>query len=821
MDIRELRNINTDMLPSVIWDWCARPTPEKIDNALFRFSEMNIKKVFIRPSNGLVIKYLSDDFFELIRTSARRSAKYGISLWICDDLGVSSGTGGGEIISVDDYRMRDFLKINPKDKEKTDKVIIENNDETLVLRDMSKMRVGKRYAVADITDDFVTDCFIGEVYEKYFKECKRFIGYEIEGFSASLNMTSSSLYSKSAEPDLKKIGKAFLEGNEKVKTEYYENLNNALLSNFTDKIGATLKGKELLFSIGVSGDFVTSRQLHYIKSDMPYLEIDFQNIDIVEIKLLTSICSQFEKMPSFRMKTPSYSNCSERFSLAMQLSSLGGKIVYDSIPFSLTDRRKYEKHNTILSPFAEKDMAQRIARMCSTANSLEDKSDLLLIFPTKMTNSGEVYDEFLALANELYEKNIPFHISDEYVLSSFAQKCENKIKIGKNTYSKVLMPDGVSYFDKTVSLLDGVERFGISESVTPFSSDGKITFSVRTSENQTFYFVTALEDAQITYNGENTLYIMDMADGEVYRVPVQSFKMKKGQTACFFTDSEDIYCDDAPPIAGGVIFEDFEDSHTLPFTLTYYDDNLLPLKKVNACFGRKAYRESLTDDLHKEFYSLFEGEVVRVKYPFNVSFIPDRLECFIENASSIDKITINGTEIEDLTPSEKDTSFFGTDIAPYLAEGKNTLMLEYKKHNNYDSSFVGLAPSYYAVYDLTSFEPVILKGDFDFTDEKICKRDETATTSPYYYGKMVYTVSLPESDLNGKKLKVTGDFDICKVRIGKRESYFFNNDALIELFDLDCGGTAEITIYNTPYNLFRKEEENAQSFKITDVKLCY
>ncbi len=618
MDLREIRNINKDALPAVIWDWCSRPQPEQIDSALQRFSEMNINKVFIRPSNGLVIKYLSDDFFELVRTAARRSARYGISLWICDEFGEASGIGGGEITSVGDYRMRDFVKVAPKDKEKTDEVISENSTEAVVLRNVSSLRASKRFPLANICDNFVSQCFIEEVYDEYFRQCKRFIGCEIVGFSTTVNIPSSTLYSSVVEPDAKKLSSVIFGDDASNKNEYYKGFNKALTNNFTNEISKRLKQKDMLFSVGVKGKQFISRQINYLSADVPYLEVDSNNINLVEIKMLTSICSQFNKRAHFRMKTPSYSKCDVRYFTAMFLASHGGTICYDSVPYSVSDRRKYEDNNTTLSIYAEKDISNRIARMCNLTQNTDDDADLLLVFPSFAINGAcpsqekenNIYDSFLKLVNTLCEKNISFHIADEYILDGYAKIENNCIIIGKNNYSKILLPEVDMFFDKTVELCEKIEKYEFTEDSPLFETEGKYSYLTRKDENYIYYFVTANEDLEITYKGEKPLYIVNMADGEIYHVTKNQFTLKNGHTASFIV-SDEIYCDDAPPIVDCVIFESSKKICDLPFMLCEADENLLPLKTVNACFGKKSYRESCIDDLHKEFYSLNEGDSLR------------------------------------------------------------------------------------------------------------------------------------------------------------------------------------------------------------------
>ncbi len=249
MDIREFKNTYTDCAPSIIWDWCAKPTAEEIDAKLMEFSEMGISSVFIRPSKGLVLPYLSGDFYELIRTVARRSARYGISLWICDENSPSSGNGGGEITSVPDYRMRDFVRGNA---EKTDEVIYENGSDSISLRDMSRVRASMRAPLSDITDAFVTECFLETVYDGYIRNCKRFIGEEIKGFMTGINLPEGAkLYSRSALARLngetaKSCGEKILSNDNKFTEKYNTELGGCIADNFTGCCGAIGNGKSCI-----------------------------------------------------------------------------------------------------------------------------------------------------------------------------------------------------------------------------------------------------------------------------------------------------------------------------------------------------------------------------------------------------------------------------------------------------------------------------------------------------------------------------------------------------------------------------------------------
>ena len=125
---------------------------------------------------------------------------------------------------------------------------------------------------------------------------------------------------------------------------------------------------------------------------------------------------------------------------------------------------------------------------------------------------------------------------------------------------------------------------------------------------------------------------------------------------------------------------------------------------------------------------------------------------------------------------------------------------------------------------MTSFEPVYLCGDFDVVDSRLTfsdgySNDVALSGMPFYYGSLSYEASLPESDLSGKFLKVCGSFDICRIKVGKREFTYYSEEPMLELFNLDGGMVAEITIFNTAYNLFRNQKSQPQSFGIEEIVL--
>lgn len=831
MDIREFKNTYSKYAPSLIWDWCAKPTAEEIDARLCEFSQMGISRVYIRPSKGLVLPYLSEDYFELIHTAARRSGKYGIKLVICDENSPSSGNGGGEITSVADYRMRDFLKIDKKDTEKFDEVISEDSAAALVLRDMSRMRASGRAPLADITDAFVTECFTDTVYSKYIRECKRFIGIEIEGFLTSISLPENAeIYSPAA---LKKLGKTSPADITTVdKKEYYNAVSECISENFTAFVKEKCNTNNLTLSVSAGGEKKLSRQMQYLKADNISLCTDTENPDFVQIKLAQSVSEQFEKPLNIRLLLPSFAPCSQRHNTAAFMAAFGAEsIVYDSVAFSLSDRRKYEKHTVAVSKFAEKAISDSLSRLCFAGTNTYSAAKVLVICDMQQ-------EKLLAdVAGKLLSLGIPFHMAEESVFEKLAFDSGDYITMGKCEYTSVITPDKaytkLQGFKGSIIIAD--ENTGYDsltgENVLAINADKALIINRRTDGNNEYIFVTSTgEDAAITVTPtEKKLFAADSSNGELYRIPESDgeckFTLKAGKTAMLIYSAE-LSADIAPPYTDDIEFTPHTKECDVPFALSAAEENILPLKNVNACFGRKSFRENSIDNLHKEFYALSDGETVKVKYPFNADLGNiGEVRAYIENADNLEFAELNGKKLTGFTPSPKDPRFMGVDITQLLADGKNTLALEYKKSNNYTPDFASFTPSHFYSYNITSFEPVYLCGDFDAERDSLTRLEEydsdiTKSGMEFYYGSLTYAAKLPDKDLSENILAVHGDFDICRIKIGKRSFTFFSETPMLEVFNLDCGAVAEITIYNTPHNLLRTSGEEAKPFGISSIELC-
>ena len=416
-----------------------------------------------------------------------------------------------------------------------------------------------------------------------------------------------------------------------------------------------------------------------------------------------------------------------------------------------------------------------------------------------------------------------------------AQVCPGTVKIGNSEYETLIVSDKEmlgAFSGKSISIYDDIDYESLKDKSAIDIFCDKTCYIARQKDGDDEYiFVTAQnEDTFISAEkSQKGIFVADSASGELYEVPekdgVPVFTLKAGKTALLIA-SEKVSADVAPPYTDDIEFTPHTEEAEVLFALSDAEENILPLKNVNVCFGRKSYRENSIDNLHKEFYALADGETVKVKYPFYADKNSiGEIMAYIENADNLDFVELNGKKISGFAPSSKDPRFMGVNITDCIADGKNTFALEYKKSNNYTPDFRSLTPSHFYSYNVTSFEPLYLCGDFDEKAGTLTKLDEyasdvTKSGMQYYYGALTYAVKLPETDLSGKAISVHGDFDICRIKIGKRNLTFFSETPMLEVFNLDGGIVCEITIYNTPYNLLRGANENPRPFGLEKIKLC-
>lgn len=821
MDLHDFKTVKNEYRPSVVWYLCGEPTAEEIDAGLKEFAEKGIGRIYLRPTMRLSVKYMSRDYFELVRTAARRSAHYGTELWLYDDNGESSGFCGGEITSVPEYRAAGFEEVPSGSVRKSDNIICENGKNTVIAAQMNDC--------ADICSGEAADCFTEHFYSALRGECHRFLGIEISGMVSNPRIDAKLPYSGEVyESFCRTTGKdaacMLREGTDgrSCRRKYLAEIADAAKNGFIEKNAEECRKSGLHFSL-LPGGRLLENQSVYRMSELPCIEFDCSAPDLTAVKRLTSCGEIFGIRTAVSIKTQRLAAANDRKSAAALCIMLGAdEIRYDGIPFSFADGEKYESSRFHLSLLGENALSEYIARLARIKAETRSTADVCLVFPTEYLRGlseneyKEAYAEIEKITKKLLHRGTDFHIIDEDMVDPGCYTADG-LSVGGNVYKTALLP-GVPCFAQRDLPNFFIPEADYSPDCGVISVSGTDTLvSSRTDGERIFTFVFSPHGGKIEAQYGGDIHLADASGGEIYLLPAaESGEVKLFADAgamTVFICGKTMYADEAPLAADGILLKKARESTGLPCELAEVCRNILPLKEVNACFGKKALRNDNIDNLRKKFYALPNGEHIKLKYPFeaDLSACGD-IAAYIEYGGSMDAVLLNGREVK-LTNAGR--GLWCAEIAGMLSNGKNTFALEYTKNSAYPNG---------ARYDSGSpagLSPIYLEGDFDTDGKGIAGSElnagDVSSAMPHCFGKLTYVLRLPPEIPRGTLLTAEGGFDAAVIRIGRREKTFFSSPARTELFGLDADCTAEIEICCSAHNLFSESGEELLPFGINRV----
>ena len=98
--VEELRQLFVDppseYRSAPLWVWHEEITKEGIDFQMRSFKEAGIGGVFVHPRPGLLIEYLSDEWFQLFDFAVQKGRELDMKVWIYDENSYPSGFAGGK-----------------------------------------------------------------------------------------------------------------------------------------------------------------------------------------------------------------------------------------------------------------------------------------------------------------------------------------------------------------------------------------------------------------------------------------------------------------------------------------------------------------------------------------------------------------------------------------------------------------------------------------------------------------------------------------------------------------------------------------------------
>ena len=84
------------------WSWNDRLEPEELRRQIRNMHEMEMRGFFMHARGGLEIEYLSEEWYDCIKTCVDEAKKLGMEAWAYDENGWPSGFAGGKLLENPD-----------------------------------------------------------------------------------------------------------------------------------------------------------------------------------------------------------------------------------------------------------------------------------------------------------------------------------------------------------------------------------------------------------------------------------------------------------------------------------------------------------------------------------------------------------------------------------------------------------------------------------------------------------------------------------------------------------------------------------------------
>ncbi|MGN1104859.1 MAG: hypothetical protein ACI4QI_08325, partial [Candidatus Coproplasma sp.] len=138
---------------------------------------------------GLITEYLSEKWFYLVGVALDTAKKYGMKVWIYDENGWPSGFVGGKLLSNQKYRAKylRYKKTESYDSTAYISYVFEEGKARRINCDVGATEYHNVYLMTsdsytDILNPEVTDAFIEQTHEEYYKRFSSSFGKELIGF---------------------------------------------------------------------------------------------------------------------------------------------------------------------------------------------------------------------------------------------------------------------------------------------------------------------------------------------------------------------------------------------------------------------------------------------------------------------------------------------------------------------------------------------------------------------------------------------------------------------------------------------------------------
>ena len=778
----DFKNVPKKYRPVPFWSWNEKLDTAETDRQIRIMDKAGMGGFFMHARCGLQTEYMGEEWFDNIEQGVKTAKELGMYAWAYDENGWPSGFGSGKVNGKGIQYQQKYLRM--ADDNAHDHIICEIDGKCFYY-DVNPFYV-------DTLDGDVIADFIHEIYEPYYERFQN----EITGFftdepqisrngipwSLTLPEQYEKAYGDALYPHLEELFVA--KGDYKTtRMRFWKLITELFSKNCMKQIYDWCTAHDLKFTGHLVLEETFESQLTSNGAVMPHYEyLSIPGMDCLTRQINTDLTSYqlgstAQQLGKKQVLSETFALCGHNVSfeelkgiyehqmvhgvnlLCQHLEgySLRGIRKRDYPPAMYYQQPWWDKYKIFCDSMARTGMILAEGKYeCDTLLLHPQSSAWILFDNDKNEGLDDFYARFKKVVNDIDAKHVPFHLGDEILIERHGSVQGDRFVIGEMSYSTVIVPEHIAFFENTEKLLAEFKKNG-GKVITPDEVTARndvvdnpnILYTKRRYEGfDVYYLINPTPDTQTAKIPVGGQYI-DQTTGEVYPfcgehtfAPYDSLMVLddgKAQTACVQKELKTLdlsgkwHLDQATP---NLITLDFCD---------YYFD------------GELQEKHGYVLNIQNRACSLKRPVQIKQDYFVNVEAVPSELYLLCETPEMFE-ISVNGQPISNESCGWYiDKAFKKINIQKYIVEGENKISFatNFKQsaevYENLEKSLIFESEKNKLTYNI-EIEPCYLMGDFGvYADGQITNLDRDAFR---YHGD--FRIGAPKNELTLSEIEKQG-----------------------------------------------------------------
>ncbi len=538
--------------PAPFWSWNDQLNPDELRAQMRKMKEAGYGGFFMHSRVGLITRYLSDEWMELVRMCSEESEALGLSAWLYDEDMWPSGYASGMVPAMDDAFKEKALVLIPEEEIRpTDdvwkRVAVRDHPCVIAARTCAAgMLRFNNQCYIDTMNPHAIRAFLNSTHEVYKEKMGEMFGKQIRGiftdepcygihwFYPMPHVTYSEYLRARIKTERGYDIADFCESlffnvgdYKRIRYDYFSIAGRQFADSYTRQIAEWCAENHLLFTGHLMAEETLCEQaqwtgglmMHYAYMQQPGVDkLMRHNTQSVTLKQLTSVCEQLEKPRALsecfagighesgfykRKQIMDWQAVNGIDFVNMHLShySLRGERKRDYPPVFFYQQPYFEQESLF------SDYAARLSQIAGYGKRdvrvliVEPLGSVFAAYhPAEPDNQQKtaMYDRYLTeLCESLQSRFIDFHLGDESVMRAYGRVQDGTLMVGACAYDAVILCHCESLESSTVSLLRDFNGQIFVLGQTPTLCEYRQTIDVRV--DAAFDQARTLADALIPY----------------------------------------------------------------------------------------------------------------------------------------------------------------------------------------------------------------------------------------------------------------------------------------------------------------------------------